>query len=154
MTTDEQLPNLEWRLRRAEVAKRLAQGWAAEKDVELAEQVARVAALQAEIAQLQAVIARKDLEIRSFREATNGPGPANPAHVLREAARGRSQCLNDVPDDAACLLEVEIATIEACARVVDGDDGPLYVWLPLHLWSSEMQADPLARALFADDRRP
>lgn len=59
------------------------------------------------------------------------------------AARGRRQYLRSIEGDdrfgnAAELLRIEIATLESVARVLEGELGPLYNWLPSRLWTKDM----------------
>ncbi len=130
------------RLRRAERMERRADRYAVEKDAEIAEAEALVAAREAEIARLRAALARKDVEIRELKDAATVPCP-NPAGVLRNAARGRRTYLEGLAGEPSMAevqkaLELEIATIERCAQVVDGDDRPLFAGLPSRQWTDEM----------------
>lgn len=63
---------------------------------------------------------------------------ASVAETLRHAATGRREYLACCPDIHRQALESEIATIEACAEVAAGSDGPLYTWLPSWRWSPQM----------------
>lgn len=145
MNPEEQIVDLERRLTRAEVLRKRAWRRVAEKDAEIAEADALVAWLRAEVKRLEAVVARKDVEIRGLNDAAESGGPADPARLLRAAARGRRSYLDAAPDGTKRLLEIEIATIENAARVVEGDDGPLFSWLPSHLWTAEMTASLYAK---------
>jgi hypothetical protein len=65
------------------------------------------------------------------------------AELLRAAAAGRresaARCGGPGPREAEVREEflAEAATLEAAARVVDGDLGPLYNWLPSWRWTPE-----------------
>jgi hypothetical protein len=97
--------------------------------------------------------------------AGTGTGEARAAAALGElsalfrmTARGRRQYLRSIEGDerfgsAVELLRIEITTIESVARVIEGELGPLYDWLPSHLWTKEMLAR-LYAVHPADDAAP
>lgn len=65
--------------------------------------------------------------------------------LFRMTARGRRQYLRSIEGDerfgnAAELMRIEIATLDSVTRVLEGELGPLYNWLPSHLWTKEMLA--------------
>lgn len=89
------------------------------------------------------------------RHTTKEPDPAadgsgdreQPPNVLadlfRRCANGRRTYLHSIDGDerfkdAVRLLRIQIETLDAVARVIDGDMGPLYNWLPSHLWTKPM----------------
>lgn len=102
------------------------------------------------------VDARRDARghATSHSDVTAGPGSryarAAATAALGElsalflmAARGRRQFLRSIEGDerfgnAAELLRIEIRTLESVTRVIEGELGPLYDWLPSHLWTKEM----------------
>lgn len=65
------------------------------------------------------------------------------AGMLRAAAEGRrdyAKSAGSLPGDIAGHLELQAATLDAAAKVLTGDLGPLYDWLPSHMWTPEMTA--------------
>ncbi|MFY1595454.1 hypothetical protein [Micromonospora sp. WMMD737] len=64
------------------------------------------------------------------------------AALLRSAAEGRREYARGAANqpDIAEVLDMQAATIDACAKVLLGDLGPLYDWLPSHRWTPEMTA--------------
>ncbi len=64
--------------------------------------------------------------------------PRDLGALFRECAAGRREYAKNAPDDTRALLEVEANTLEMAARVADGDESPLYSWLPSWRWTEGM----------------
>lgn len=112
---------------------------AMERDAEVAEVEATVAQLRAHLASAEANLRRRELELHDAREAM--PVEAAVADLLRKAVKGRRTYLRNAPDDETRrLIELECSTIESCVKVLGGDLGPLYNWLPSHMWTNDMVA--------------
>jgi hypothetical protein len=87
--------------------------------------------------------------------------PEDLAALFRECASGRREYLRTIESyvrekdggqdfaPSADALRLQADTLDAVARVINGDLGPLYDWLPSWRWTDEM-----TRALFqrGDDR--
>lgn len=67
------------------------------------------------------------------------------AGLLRAAAAGRREYARGLDGETGVLgrsredLELQASTLEQAARVVEGDLGPLYGWLPSWRWTDEME---------------
>ena len=70
-----------------------------------------------------------------------GCAETSPAAKLRWVAEGRRSYAAGMPEDTRPQLELQIATLEAAARIVDGDTEPLFGLLPSWLWTDEMNAE-------------
>lgn len=63
------------------------------------------------------------------------------ADLFRAAAAGRREYLAACPDERHReLLNLECATLDAVADVIDGNLWPLYSWLPSARWTDQMVA--------------
>jgi hypothetical protein len=84
--------------------------------------------------------------------------PAQLAGLFRACAAGRREYLRTIEQHirqagpgardvvpSADMLRHEAAVLDAVARVIDGDLGPLYNWLPSWRWTKEMNAALFAR---------
>ena len=69
------------------------------------------------------------------------------AALLRRCAAGRREYagMADSPNSkdptipaVAELMRIQALTLDAAARAIEGDLGPLYDWLPSHRWTAEM----------------
>ncbi|MFG1776630.1 hypothetical protein ACGFIG_09395 [Micromonospora sp. NPDC049048] len=74
--------------------------------------------------------------------------PPAAADLLRMAAAGRREYARAIPEKAE-PLDLQAHTLDAAARVVEGDLAPLYDWLPSWQWTGEMNArlHPTAAAM-------
>lgn len=151
MTAADDLPTtvegLALELKRARAMERVAARHAMQRDADIAESESRVAHLKAEIARLNAALRQRDLELHDIREGVTPEAAI--VGLLREAVTGRRFYVGNAPDEhTRDLLEIECRTIENCLKVLAGDTGPLYNWLPSHMWTEDMVA-----ALYPE-RRP
>lgn len=62
------------------------------------------------------------------------------AQTLRAAADGRREHARGAPPEVTEALELQAATLDGAAKVITGDPGPLYDWLPSYRWTPEMTA--------------
>lgn len=75
-------------------------------------------------------------------QAGTGPQPGDRAALLRLAASGRREYAEGISEsqtkaslsEARAALLIEAETLDSAARVIDGDDNPLYGWLPSVRW--------------------
>lgn len=70
-----------------------------------------------------------------------GAAETSPAAKLRWVAEARRSYLAGMPDDTREPLELQVATLEAAAKIVDGDAATLAGLLPSWLWTDQMQAE-------------
>lgn len=146
--------DLSARVRRAEYMEQMANRHASRKDAEVAEAEARLARREADVARLTAVLMRVRAELADAQNRAKAVLGEHhkPAELLRAAAEGRRDTAKaireaDPADEATVkMLDLQAYTLDGAACVVEGSYGPLYEWLPPHLWTSEMTA-----ALYAKD---
>lgn len=62
------------------------------------------------------------------------------ARTLRAAAEGRREYARSAPPEVTEALNLQAATLDGAAKVITGDPGPLYDWLPSYRWTPDMTA--------------
>lgn len=78
-----------------------------------------------------------------FGDAATPPagGNAELAELFRKAAAGRQEYAKSAPTPRHReLLKMQAHTLESAAKVIEGDMGPMYDWLPARDWTPEMLA--------------
>lgn len=96
------------------------------------------------VADTAAKIARERLVAKDAKTADR-------VALLRKAAEGRREYAAKIGEDQATML-TQAATLETAAKIMEGDDGPLYGLLPSWRWTDEMERNLHGRPDPAEDR--
>lgn len=62
------------------------------------------------------------------------------AQTFRAAAEGRRGYARNASAEVVQALELQAVTLDGAAKVITGDPGPLYDWLPSYQWTPAMTA--------------
>ena len=130
------------RLRAAEYELRHAERRIRRAEANLTAAEVRLACQQADIARLESDRIRMSNDLwEAQQQARTALGRHYaPEKLLRAAAAARRRLAAELDGDKGRqdLLLLQSDTLDRAADVVAGDRGPLYDWLPPHLWGTDM----------------